>query len=324
MNFDLITIGLIGSSLVLLRKVPEILYKGILYQFTRGLMVTSRDEAFSDICLWIRKYVRQPKTFRVERQEDHLQFGPGFGWHWFRDVSGVWVSFLRENKSENGQLFETITIRFWTRKLKPVEDLLAEIQRRDELVVNHARQGWFETVRRIGRPMKTVFLPFKERILNDCREFFKSREWFAENGVPWRKAFLFHGPPRTGKTSLIHALATELGLPIYSINPCGLKELEFAVCMNRIPVGALVLLEDIELGQEVSLSTVLNTLDGLAAPVGVVIFATTNDLTVLPENLLDRFQMVEFERVNPEQLSEQQRKAFAAGQNKFGLSEYQS
>lgn len=37
-------------------------------------------------------------------------------------------------------------------------------------------------------------------------------------GIPYRRGYLFHGTPGSGKTSLVHVLASELDLPIYSLS----------------------------------------------------------------------------------------------------------
>jgi chaperone BCS1 len=43
-------------------------------------------------------------------------------------------------------------------------------------------------------------------------------QWYAERGIPYRRGYLLHGVPGSGKSSLIHALAGELGLDIYVVS----------------------------------------------------------------------------------------------------------
>ena len=40
----------------------------------------------------------------------------------------------------------------------------------------------------------------------------------AAHGIPWRRGYLFYGPPGAGKTSLVTALAGRLHKSIYVIN----------------------------------------------------------------------------------------------------------
>ena len=35
----------------------------------------------------------------------------------------------------------------------------------------------------------------KEMILNDCKDFLRSEEWYAERGIPFRRGYLLHGVP---------------------------------------------------------------------------------------------------------------------------------
>ena len=40
--------------------------------------------------------------------------------------------------------------------------------------------------------------------------FNQSRQYYGDLGIPYRRGYLFHGTPGSGKTSLITALASEL------------------------------------------------------------------------------------------------------------------
>lgn len=42
----------------------------------------------------------------------------------------------------------------------------------------------------------------KERLLADARDFMSSERWYADRGIPWRRGYLLHGVPGSGKTSL--------------------------------------------------------------------------------------------------------------------------
>jgi chaperone BCS1 len=52
------------------------------------------------------------------------------------------------------------------------------------------------------RPIDSVVLEegLKERILDDIRGFISSRTWYLDRGIPYRRGYLLHGPPGTGKS----------------------------------------------------------------------------------------------------------------------------
>lgn len=41
-------------------------------------------------------------------------------------------------------------------------------------------------------------------LIADARDFLASEVWYAERGIPYRRGYLLHGVPGSGKTSLIH------------------------------------------------------------------------------------------------------------------------
>lgn len=154
------------------------------------------------------------------------------------------------------------------------------------------------------RPLSTIFLPdaIKLRASEEISLFQRSKEAYARFGIPHRRALLFAGPPGTGKTSLIHALASEHGLPIFTITvgPDTTDEV-FASSLRSIDErhGALLVLEDVDAlftadrGKDsektqtaLSFSGLLNALDGLGAPSGCVLVLTTNYIDRLDPALL--------------------------------------
>jgi len=134
-----------------------------------------------------------------------------------------------------------------------------------------------------------------ERILSDVKEFLASREWYSMRGVPYRRGYLLHGPPGCGKTSYIMALAGKLEYDICQMNlsNSALSDERLSYLLNVAPPKSIVLLEDIDaafLSREdldthasayqglgrVTLSGILNVLDGVASSEERILFMTTN------------------------------------------------
>ncbi|KAL0954067.1 hypothetical protein HGRIS_005218 [Hohenbuehelia grisea] len=165
------------------------------------------------------------------------------------------------------------------------------------------------------RPMSSIVLQpgVKDMLLADCKDFLCSEEWYAERGIPFRRGYLLHGVPGSGKTSLIHSLAGELGLDIYvlSLSAKGMSDNTLTTLMGYVPSRCILLLEDLDAaftrsvsrddkstgaptsttstaataatttesdGSTLSLSGLLNSLDGVAAAEGRLLFATTNHI----------------------------------------------
>ena len=114
------------------------------------------------------------------------------------------------------------------------------------------RSAWNKVAMRPSRPMGTVVLDDKQKamILKDINDFLHPRtpRWYANRGIPYRRGYLFHGPPGTGKTSLSFALAGVFGLDIYclSLSEATLTEEDLITLFNSLPRRCVVLLEDID------------------------------------------------------------------------------
>lgn len=163
---------------------------------------------------------------------------------------------------------------------------------------------WGEWARRNdleARDLNTVILPNrqKERLIQDIEQFLKLKERYLKFGIPYHRGYLFEGPPGTGKTSLAKALATHFSLDVYYIPLADMeKDVSLMTMVAAVPPGSVLLLEDIDVfnatrerndqGEEfgITLSGLLNSLDGVSTPSGLITIMTTNRIEVLDEAIV--------------------------------------
>lgn len=195
------------------------------------------------------------------------------------------------------------------------------------------RTVWMKVATRPSRPMHTVVLDHsqKRRVLADINEYLhpSTPKWYANRGIPYRRGYLFHGPPGTGKSSLAWAIAGVFGLDIYCISLVDptLTEEDLGMMFTSLPRRCVVLLEDIDAAglnkrqeseekvqskeedpaskmgaeitkafkavrnndkdkQGITLSGLLNAIDGVASHEGRVLVMTTNFPDKLDEALI--------------------------------------
>jgi len=161
---------------------------------------------------------------------------------------------------------DTLQLDCLGRSPLPIKNLLRDIKassiarKRNTTTIRHptprerARWGgaWSKTASRPSRPMSTVILAADQKaaIIKDVNEFLhpSSAGWYARRGIPYRRGYLFHGPPGTGKTSLSFALAGLFGLDVYavSLQEPALTEGDLMLLFNGLPRRCIVLLEDVD------------------------------------------------------------------------------
>ncbi|KAJ1798435.1 Complex III assembly protein translocase and chaperone [Coemansia sp. RSA 2399] len=242
---------------------------------------------------------------------------PGQGKHIFL-YNGALIQVDRQRNSKMIDLqtatpFETVTLTTLSRDRTVFSHILAEA-REHALSQNEGRTVLYTSFgpewRPFGLPRKRRLLDsvildsgVSEGIVSDVKDFISNGKWYDDRGIPYRRGYLLYGPPGSGKTSFIQALAGELGynICILNLSERGLTDDRLNHLLTVAPERSLVLLEDIDAAftrtrqqseqaayqqSMVTFSGLLNALDGVASSDERIIFMTTNHIERLDKALI--------------------------------------
>ncbi len=248
---------------------------------------------------------------------------PGTHWFWYGGRPFlVYFSRTENTRERNGRRLESLTFRTVGRRRaflqRFVDDVVACHTRRMgvQSYLFIFDDGWDSVEGYAPRQLESVVLQpgEKEYLVEDIGKFRKSRRRYERLGVPYHRGYLFYGPPGTGKTSLVSALAAHFGLSIYLINLGDFNDRTLVSAVNQVTTNSVLLFEDIDCMKNskarptasaaisstqtrdeketaaerngVTLSGLLNALDGFYAPTNVLYMMTTNRIETLDVALL--------------------------------------
>ncbi|KAJ7057547.1 hypothetical protein C8F01DRAFT_319354 [Mycena amicta] len=360
----------IGGTVETARRVSSSAWNHFVNSFFLTAHFSEEDHPYDWLMLWLSRRPEWQRSREFETTTRAAHAGQVGGWEddpdlggEFDDVNGTaptsktrvifqptfdtthtiyWRShWLRVRRARGNDGCEVLSVSVVARSNTILKALVLQAKREYEAEAVHRIQiffadphgSWRWADARHKRPLGTIVLEpgVKEMLLGDARDFLASEKWYSDRGVPWRRGYLLHGVPGSGKSSLIHALAGELMLDIYvvSLSSAWISDSLLMGLMGRVPKGAIILLEDLdaaftrsvqrrdmdsdddrkEQGPELpagskrrsrekegrerlgrnemsdintlSLSGLLNALDGVAAAEGRILFATTNHLEKL-------------------------------------------
>jgi len=315
---------IVGGLGVYMRAVPEAIWEWFVGQTTMMITLTDDDVAFVWAKEWFleQQFLKRIRMLDVNTKLHGERVvmipAPGCHWFWYGDRPfQIWFSRTEDTRERAARRVESLTFRTIGRKRALLEQFVADV------VACHTRKigvqsclftyddcCWDLVEGYAPRSLDSVVLKHgeKESLVQDIERFRHSKARYTRLGVPYHRGYLLYGPPGTGKTSLVSALAAHFALPIYCVNLSELNDRTLVNAINRVPSNAVVLFEDID-GMKssntreeidtrypgrgeaakvngVSLSGLLNVLDGFYAPSGVLFVMTTNHIELLDPALL--------------------------------------
>jgi chaperone BCS1 len=250
---------------------------------------------------------------------------PGKHWFWFSGRPfEAWFSRSENTHERTGRRIESLTFRTVGRNRASLQHFVDDVVQchiRRQGVQSYLylyNDGWDCVQGYWPRVLDSVVLEpgEKEHLLHDMAQFRRSKRRYQHLGVPYHRGYLFYGPPGTGKTSLVSALAAHFGLSIFTVNLSDFSDRSLMIAVNQVPADSVLLFEDIDCmkgsqsrggadkgaGQNgsamasakekasiqsgITLSGLLNVLDGFHAPTGVLFVMTTNHVEKLDPALL--------------------------------------
>ena len=316
---------IIGAAGAYLRSIPQKLLYWIVGQTTMMITVKDDDAAFVWVKEWFldQKFLKRVRRIDLDTtlHSERVALIPAPGLHWFWYAGRPFqVGFTRtENtKERTTRRMESLTFRTIGRKQAFIRRFVDDVVRshnkrrgvRSWLYTYH--DGWDYSENYTPRLLESVLLQpgDKESFVEDIARFRKSKQRYSRLGVPYHRGYLLYGPPGTGKTSLVSAVAAHFALSVYCVNLTEFNDRSLMAAVSQIPRDSVLLFEDIDCmkgsqsrdegdsgdGQNrqakentvnaVTLSGLLNVLDGFYAPTGVLFVMTTNQIEKLDDALL--------------------------------------
>ncbi|SFK62129.1 AAA family ATPase [Methylocapsa palsarum] len=310
-----------GSLMYLLRTVPQKILDIINRTLWTIVTVESLSNEYQDVDAFLEGRRLRFFSRSLEIKDGRLKTGFGGGWGIYE---GILFNYSKTKSNQQVTHFETITVSFLSRDRTLVERFMRDSkpeEHKNSIYISMFNAGGCNGgLRRRKRALDTVFVDqaIKDRLVGRLTWFVGAEEWHSARGIPWKLGIILHGQPGTGKTSLIHALASDLGFDIKYIKSLhGLGEAFMSGTKND-----LFVIEDIDtiangLNRDSPrerdgsnpfeglamfgspLHEILNSMDGMQTPDGLKFIVTTNHLDKLDPAIIRPGRIDEVIEIGP-------------------------
>lgn len=312
----------LGALLAYCRNLPGKIWRLFERNFVTRVEVYDDDESFQWVRLWLTEQLQGTRSVAVftkkQKKEEYddlpeekehkpkIFFTPAPGFYFFRFMKKI-VIVTRERKESEGKSDnilqkprETFIIRIFSRNTQIAKNLIETardyaLPEDGKIEVRSSQAGYWRLIARVSkRPLESVVLSgnLVKDLISDLNLFTSSESWYKEKGIPYRRGYLLYGPPGSGKTSLVLAIAgyLEMNLSVLNLSSPGMSDSKLVELLAEAGTD-IILIEDIDCAFEnrsrgtdrkdksldsLTFSGLLNALDGIIGQDGRIIFYTTN------------------------------------------------
>lgn len=108
--------------------------------------------------------------------------------------------------------------------------------------------SWIPEKLNVNKTKENIYLdPVVEaQLFGSIEKFLSSEDYYIKHGIPYKKSFLFHGPPGTGKSATAYVLSNHFKMPLHIVpNKCLDSELRY-LFSSAVP-NSIFLFEEIDI-----------------------------------------------------------------------------
>ncbi len=324
-----------GSLLYLARVVPAKLKTIVQAQFVTTVVIDTttwnKRRAYANLLRYIASKATDAGTRSLSYDVDghwnsnEAEFiSIGFGWHFFFYRYTPLVAYRARLERSGGELYEYIRLYKFGRKHKLFHDLLMDFtpKKSNKIAIKtFTKDGWVTSSEMsTDSGLDSIALDQEIRVLfeSEFKAFKEKRDVHLRLGIAHKLAYVLHGLPGSGKTSLIRALACEYAMNICILDVCALSDSDLHRAFSTVPKNTIILAEDFDSAKQLhsrvgqvkksegdenftmgTLKGMLNALDGIQALDEVVVMFTTNHLEKI-DNALVRSARIDHVRQLPQ------------------------
>lgn len=312
-----IMLSLLGAALFSLKSIPMMIWRQVQSKLIHRVIIHDYDDLFAILEQWLYdnhrgsfREVAARSSFESETRQSRITLKREPSVMWLRVNRKLLVfSTVKEKLEHASSSISMFSARYSISGLMArdcIQAFLKDIHEAHharirgnqvEVFVSNSWGDWCRMSTLRVKPFSSIVLPngLRESILSDLQDFRLSKQWYNDRAIPYRRQFILHGEPGTGKTSIALASALEMNADVYILN---LKDIASDHALQQayasIRGNAVLLIDDIDTyfklressNDKVSFGTVLNCMDGALYREGLITFLTTNHIEQMDPAIL--------------------------------------